>query len=508
MVHLLEFHGRVSRGDGKPAPTGPADLRFALHPHRESEQILWEETLRAVEITPGGAFHVVLGEGEGIDATLFDGGPRWMSVRPIKGNRLGEDVCERVVVLGSEVRLGRKLEEIDRRLAGVASGEAGPSGRDRKARKRTLVLHRRLRRIEEGGGPVGAVHARIAELEQRLAALDGESGRLVHLEDEIEDVVGPDGDIIDLLERVEHLEGKGPAPERHVPSLTPPPKLTPHMLERLDSLERRLVALESRPPPPLPTAEALHVVKKGGDVMTGGLVINRGGLDVLSGGIKCRGAEVNSLEAALFVKAPKLIGDALEIRGDITVDSTRRTLQIRHIEGRAGSGRKDGGLVLNGRSGALVEVGAEGEDSDGLLVHGGMRAATLGSPATALAVAYQSGGDFKPGEVVGVNDQGHLLHPREAYDPRVVGIVGESPAITFGVGPERKVFVVIGGITRCKVDDSGGPIHAGDLLVASAERGHARRADDPARAFGAVVGKALGALPEGKGEIAVLVSTR
>ncbi len=507
MIHLLEFHGRVSRADGKAVPTGLADLRFEVYPARDAPVAVWVETLRDVDIAPDGSFSVVLGENNPLDPAVFDGDPRWVSVAAFRGGReepgSGE---ERTVVLASPVRLARDLGALAGRVRVLEAGGSASGAPD--LRKRTVVLLRRIRRLEAGGGPIEATQGRVAALEQRLDRLAGEDGRLMRLEDEIEDLVGADGDIIDLLERVERLEGSGPAPERVIPSLTPQLRLTPHVIERIDLLDKRLLALESRPVPPAPTAEGLHVVKKAGDVMTGGLVINRGGLDVLSGGIKCRGADVNSLEATLFVKAPKLIGDALEVRGDITVDSTKRTLQIRHIEGRAGSGRKDGGLVLNGRSGSVVEVGTEGVASDGLVVHGPLRAPSVSAPGSAMAIAFQSGGDFKPGEVVGINDLGHLIHTRDAYDSRVVGIVGESPALVLGVGPERKVMVVIGGITRCRVDATGGPIHAGDLLVASAERGHARKADDPARTSGAVVGKALGVHAEGSGEINVLVFSR
>jgi hypothetical protein len=511
MVHLLEFHGRVIRADGRPANPGPTDLQVALHPAREGDHVLWQDTLPSVEVAPGGFFHVLLGETEPIDQALFDGAPRWVSVRVSRSGKPGEEVSERVPVLGTTVRLGRELDDIQARLGTVeaAAGAVPERKNERRLRRRTSLLHQRLKRIEEGGGPLDALQARVVAVERHLETLDGEEGRLARVEDEIEDIVGPDGDIIDLLERVERLEGRGPVPERGpIPTLTPTSKLTPHVLERIDQFDTRLNTIETRPAPPLPSAEALHVVKKGGDVMTGGLTINRGGLDVLSGGIKCRGADVNSLEATLFVKAAKLIGDALEVRGDITVDSTKRTLQIRHIEGRAGSGRKDGALVLNGRSGAAVEVGNAEAESDGLLVHGVTRSVALQSPGTAVAVAFQSGGDFQVGEVVGVNDTGHLIHLREAYDPRAFGIVTDAAAVALGVGGERRILVAVAGVTRCRVDTTGGPVHAGDLLVASGERGFARRADDRERAFGAVIGKAMAALAEGKGELSVLVASR
>jgi hypothetical protein len=58
----------------------------------------------------------------------------------------------------------------------------------------------------------------------------------------------------------------------------------------------------------------------------------------------------------------------------------------------------------------------------------------------------------------------------------------------------------------CKVDAGYGAIEAGDLLTTSPTSGHAMRTSDPARAFGAVIGKALQPLSDGVGLIPVLVA--
>jgi NAD(P)H-hydrate repair Nnr-like enzyme with NAD(P)H-hydrate dehydratase domain len=52
------------------------------------------------------------------------------------------------------------------------------------------------------------------------------------------------------------------------------------------------------------------------------------------------------------------------------------------------------------------------------------------------------------------------------------------------------------------------PIRPGDLLTTSTMSGHCRRVTEPARAFGAVIGKALTALLSGQGLVRVLVSPR
>jgi hypothetical protein len=52
------------------------------------------------------------------------------------------------------------------------------------------------------------------------------------------------------------------------------------------------------------------------------------------------------------------------------------------------------------------------------------------------------------------------------------------------------------------------PIEVGDLLTTSPTPGHAMKAIDPARSFGAVLGKALRSFDQGKGLVAALVSLR
>jgi hypothetical protein len=61
------------------------------------------------------------------------------------------------------------------------------------------------------------------------------------------------------------------------------------------------------------------------------------------------------------------------------------------------------------------------------------------------------------------------------------------------------------GRVYCKVDASFGPVETGDLLTTSPTLGHAMKASDAERAFGTVIGKALGRLDRGQGLVAVLV---
>jgi hypothetical protein len=66
--------------------------------------------------------------------------------------------------------------------------------------------------------------------------------------------------------------------------------------------------------------------------------------------------------------------------------------------------------------------------------------------------------------------------------------------------------VALAGRVACRVDATASPITAGDLLTTSATPGHAMKAEDPARGYGAIIGKALRSQPGGTGVIPILVA--
>ena len=75
-----------------------------------------------------------------------------------------------------------------------------------------------------------------------------------------------------------------------------------------------------------------------------------------------------------------------------------------------------------------------------------------------------------------------------------------------GRSDRSRAPVALVGKTFCKVDASEAAIDVGDLLTASSTPGHAMKATDPRRAFGAVIGKALRPLRTGTGLIPILVT--
>jgi hypothetical protein len=69
-------------------------------------------------------------------------------------------------------------------------------------------------------------------------------------------------------------------------------------------------------------------------------------------------------------------------------------------------------------------------------------------------------------------------------------------------------LITSGIMPSCKVDADQGAIKVGDLLTTSGTKGHAQKVSDPAKAVGAVLGKALASMKKGKGTIPVLVTLK
>jgi hypothetical protein len=120
--------------------------------------------------------------------------------------------------------------------------------------------------------------------------------------------------------------------------------------------------------------------------------------------------------------------------------------------------------------------------------------------------------EVDPGTVMVLDEDGALRPGEQGYDKKVAGVIsgaGEyQPGLILGrsESPHRRLPLALVGRVYCKVDAGYGPVEIGDLLTTSPTPGHAMRAGDPVRAFGAVIGKALRGLNEGQGLIPILVA--
>jgi len=198
----------------------------------------------------------------------------------------------------------------------------------------------------------------------------------------------------------------------------------------------------------------------------------------------------------------------------------------------------NGGWGVTGRS--STNTGVSGESVSGVGVHGkGGRLAGLFEGAVQIAGDLQLHGNMKldqgfdimlsgadcaeqfdiaspaavaAGTVLVIGRNGALEESSLPYDRKVAGVVsgagGYQPGIILDKrdsGSPRQPIALVGKV-YCKVDASAVPIEIGDLLTTSANPGHAMKAADPSRAFGALLGKALSPLADGQGVIPILVA--
>ena len=155
----------------------------------------------------------------------------------------------------------------------------------------------------------------------------------------------------------------------------------------------------------------------------------------------------------------------------------------------------------------------------------GVGAATLGTGnVTVTGDVFLTGADcsedfdisgaetIEPGTVMVINQEGVLQPSQHAYDKRVAGVISGAGRYRPGLildkqtSQDNRVPVALVGKVYCKVDAQYTAIEVGDLLTTSSTPGHAMKADDPSKAFGAVIGKALRPLDSGRGLIPILIA--
>ncbi len=134
-----------------------------------------------------------------------------------------------------------------------------------------------------------------------------------------------------------------------------------------------------------------------------------------------------------------------------------------------------------------------------------------------LAEPVEIEGCAEPGMVVVIdpNHAGRFKVASEAYDRKAAGILSGANGLPAGMVMHAEgdthadggMPLALSGRVWCWCDAAYGPITPGDLLTTSATTGHAMRvADDKDAPRGCIIGKAMTALPEGKGLVLVLVN--
>ncbi|HKQ73920.1 MAG TPA: hypothetical protein VJ810_09355 [Blastocatellia bacterium] len=126
-----------------------------------------------------------------------------------------------------------------------------------------------------------------------------------------------------------------------------------------------------------------------------------------------------------------------------------------------------------------------------------------------------SASEIQPGLVVAIDpaNPGKLELSHRAYDRRVAGIIsgagGVQPGMTMGQAQtlaDGKYPVALSGRVYVWADATHGAIRPGDMLTTSTMPGHAMKVVGPAKAQGAIIGKAMTGLKRGKGLVLVLVT--
>jgi hypothetical protein len=190
------------------------------------------------------------------------------------------------------------------------------------------------------------------------------------------------------------------------------------------------------------------------------------------------------------------------------------------IRVRDGSGREV--FQVDGQS-AAVYVGATGNEGD-VVVRDDKGTATIhldGGSGDIILSNADAAEDFTlaadttatPGAVMVLDDDGALRPCSSPYDHKVVGVIAGAGCHRPGIVLDRKddlaalrAPISMLGKASCLADATFGGIEVGDLLTSSATVGYAMRAADASRAPGATIGKALTALPDGRGLVEMVVS--
>jgi len=266
------------------------------------------------------------------------------------------------------------------------------------------------------------------------------------------------------------------------------------------------------PPPPKPPQQRPHFVLKAGVAGESDDGVGVSGTSHDGTGLSGSSQTGNGVEGGSItgggVRGASSDGDGVlgysESNSHAGVSATNDGGGVGLWAGGTPAGHFEGDVVINGNlatNGAATISGTLSLGSEGDIV--------LGDCAEQFDVVDA---EIEPGTVMVIDQGSNLRSSDRPYDTRVAGVVSGAgeyrPAIILDRHMQSggRVPIALFGRVYCKADAGYSPIGVGDLLTTSPTPGHAMRAADASRAFGAVIGKALRPLPSGTGLIPVLIA--
>lgn len=259
------------------------------------------------------------------------------------------------------------------------------------------------------------------------------------------------------------------------------------------------------------------------DLITGQNIIAGNNLAVLGMALVEGNTRLNSnalimgnlnLEGTATIEGFTRVNDNARITGNLNLDGrlTVGAAGVANIQHTGGAGllieNQTGNVRIEASNEEMVIVSnTQVEVKKRLIVTGADLAERFEVADKSLAVL--------PGMVLSIDKDrpGKLLPCQDAYDKKVAGIVSGAGGVHTamllgqeGTLADGDVPVAIVGRVYCYVDASFGAVEPGDMLTTSPTLGHAMKANDMDKARGAIIGKAMTGLAEGKGLVLVLIT--
>jgi predicted outer membrane repeat protein len=233
--------------------------------------------------------------------------------------------------------------------------------------------------------------------------------------------------------------------------------------------------------------------------------------DTNSYGIFCENVGTGSFGAAIYAKG--------KLKAESNYTAIVGVTHAAHGIGVIAVNDSDSGIGVSasGKIGVAASGQIAGRFNGDVEITGDIKLINRADCAEDFTINEQN---VEPGTVMVLTESGSLQSSYQEYDKKVAGIVSGADGYKPGIildsqkacdhGNDRtdkdRLPIALMGKVYCKVDARQSPIEIGDLLTTSSTKGYAMKAKDPIKAFGTVVGKALGSIKEGSGMIPVLVT--